>query len=308
MKPPRFPGTEKFRFCDKKYDQQSRKSLELDCDDHPDSVEATTPTTAEVHRKDSILFNFNTRSLSNESLLCLCTSHRSDSRCTSSNDSQSSPCTTLGELISTSSLLHPLATQLEIGGASKRKPSLPISSRQLTSRVFTITNYFRHRSKNDEDVFYHENSGPAIYVSNEDQITLPRRHFHKQCECVVVHSRPSTPSSLDSSGGENTPPELSDTKCRLRPVPDSLRLHHGSNHAATNLMINATSHTSLMSDESSTSLCSSNVPHSNECDDSLRSFSCSPVEHWAKRVASPNRLSTSSQSSWEDGSIMPEIT
>jgi len=268
MKPPRLPGTEKFRFCDKKFEQpkvcslgEGRQNGGSDCG-------------VQLNRQDSILLSLHTRALSNHSL-CSC-SEKSENK---------------NSLLVTDAVDHFIshvnipATRME----HKRKPNLPISSR-LTSRVYTLTHCIARLEESD---VYYRNKAMSIYsqykpvLANPLLVRLSRTHFPEEFNCLPLLSLSTQDSSLEKA------------KCRLH-VDDNLI------HASTNLMINSTSHTSLMSDESSTSISSVQPP---ECEDPspYHSFSSSPIDHWAKHVRQ-SRLSTSSQSSWEDGSGSSEVT
>lgn len=285
MKPPRLPGTEKFRFCDKKFEQNI---VSGSCQEEPsdNSVGCGVVSAKKLNRKDSFLFAMqSSRSLSNESFLCSYASEHSH-RTEDSLDNGVSSCA-LEELMSQANL------QMARYEHNKRKPHLPISSR-LTSRVFNLTNGFSHSTK---EVIYYRKKGKEVF--EQDSLAIPRARF---AECFdSSSSRSSTPTSMDSR--ESASAKQSETKCGLHSAAVHLRLH--GSHNATNLLINSTSHASLMSDESSTSMSSAQPT---DCDDSLRSCSCSPVEHWAKQTTTPNRLSTSSQSSWEDGSDLHGVT
>lgn len=269
MKPPRLPGTERFRFCDKKFEQSKVAAPSLICDDQIDSGVVSS---SELIRKDPFLLHFPTRSLSNESLVCSCISDCHHQTADSISNGRVSSCVP-EELIRQSNLQGTRYEQ-----HNKRKPHLPISSR-LTSRVFNLTNYFSEvnyfRDKGKQDLYE-----PEAFIRD-----IPRNHFSDAFDCSSS-SRSSTPTSLDSSGGgAESLPKVSDSKCQIHSVAN-LRLHSPNTVKG---LINYTSHASL-SDESSIS-----SSHQTEGDDSLRSCSCSP-DHWAKQSVSPqNRLSSSSQ-------------
>lgn len=278
MKPPRLPGTERFRFCDKKFEQSKGKPPVI-CEEQPDGVTSTKLT-----RKDSFRLQFQARSCSNESLLCSCGGDHSHTSADSITNSGTSSCV-LEELISQPNNLP--GTRYE---HNKRKPHLPISSR-LTSRVFNLTNSLSHLS---EENYFRDKGKDVLY----DAVPfIPRNDYPDGAFDCSSSSRSSTPTSLD----EASLPKLDDSKCRLHSVANLRLLSPPSHHAK--LLLNSTSHASLMSDESSLS-----SSHQTECDDSLRSCSCSPVEHWAKQTAGQNRLSSLSQSSWEDGSALHDVT
>lgn len=283
MKPtkqPRLPGTERFRFCDKKFEQSKVTAPSLICEEQIDSGVVTSK---KLIRKDSFLLHFQARSLSNESLVCSCSSDCHHQTADSITNGRVSSC-----------VPEELISQIDLPGTryeqhNKRKPHLPISSR-LTSRVFNLTNCLSHLS---EENYFRDKGKQDLYEPVPFIRDIPRNHFSDGFDCSSS-SRSSTPTSLDSTGGGGESlPKLSDSKCRIHPAVN-LRLHSS----------NCTSHASLMSDESSFS-----SSHQTEFDDSLRSCSCSPVDHWAKQSVLPqNRLSSSSQSSWEDGSALHDVT
>lgn len=330
MKPPRLPGTEKFRFCDKKYEQQQiTKCDPLECDDVDHDHKSITSTerlssSTNLIRKDSFLYvpsSLHNRSISNESILYddeknISTNDDNTNVRLSSGSSSSSSCT-LEELINHVNRLSMQPTTMRLEHSSltaptivnKRKPNLPISSR-MTSRVFTLTNIISHLNEHESNVnrygrnhrFYREKKPKRTQsvVYGDEKVSIGTRSFHDQ-GFESSSSRSSTPNSLDSSLESGTlPSDLSD-EANLRLHPPMIAL--------------TTSHASLMSDDqsSTSSSCSSAQPN-NEFNHSLRSFSCSPIEHWAKQTSNNkknnahNRLSTSSHSSWEDDSVLNEVT
>ena len=284
MKPPRFPGTEKFRFCDKKYDQN--KSLDFDSNQTDSKVISNN----KLLRKNSFFFSLRNRCLSNESLMCSCMSDHSHG--TNMFTNVSSSCTLEG-MISQTNL--PM-TRLE---HNKRKPNLPISSR-ITSRMFTLTNYdYLSHLESHEDLYYRSKREDVYeHATNDSSLLLPRHLFAESFDCSLCRSH--TPNRMENSKS----PSLKLSEC-LHSV-DSLR-HNNSHLTPTkHRMVNCTSHTSLLSNESSTSIASN---QRTECDDSLRSScSSSPVEHWAKNAVVSNRFSTSSHLSWENMSCLTEMT
>lgn len=288
MKPPRLPGTERFRFCDKKFEQSKVEAQTLICEDQNDSGIVAS---SKLIRKDSFLLHFQARSLSNESLVCSCSSDCHHQTADSISNGRVSSCVP-EELISQSNLPGTRYEQ-----HNKRKPHLPISSR-LTSRVFNLTNCLSHLS---EENYFRDKGKQHLYEPVAFIRDIPRNHFTDAFDCSSS-SRSSTPTSLDSTEGEaESLPKLSDSKCRIHSVAN-IRLHNSNTvkglHAEW-----CTSHASLMSDESSIS-----SSHQTDCEYSLRSCSCSP-DHWAKQSVLPqNRLSSSSHSSWEDGSVLHDVT
>lgn len=284
MKPPRFPGTEKFRFCDKKY-EQSKSALM--CDDQ------STTTIDDASASESYLFGLS-HSLSTDSL--------SSCSCPDGHSRRQSKPKVFDLVAAASPALEDLISQTNLPSFryehNKRKPQLPISSR---SRVFALTSHFgEHNDKSDSG--FCSGQVASIYgkrqysPDNEATLMLSRNRSQEGFTCASL-SRSPTPSSLgSSSSGETCSSDIAPADDRRRPGHHHLHCLHESAHrtTTTNLMINSTSHASLTSDQSSSSI---SLTHS------LRSSSCSPVDHWAKSsAANQNRLSALSQSSWEDGS------
>lgn len=228
--------------------------------------------------------------LSSDSLSCSCTTDGDEHSKSKPFDLLSTTSSTLDDLISHSS---------QLSTRHKRKPKLPISSR-MTSRVFTLTSYLRHLNESDDESDDHFAPTKSIYGSGGAKCEmLSRNRSQEEFVCASSLCRSPTPNSLDSQGSDQGSP----TSGASSKLLDPSRCSHL--RVPIPLMISATSHASLMSDESSASSTSSGA----RFDESLRSSSCSsPLEHWAKLPPNSNRLSTLSHSSWEDDSDLNEVT
>lgn len=333
MKPPRLPGTEKFRFCDKKYEQMNSKRNGI-LIEHNDFGADDHKTTDKVDA--DFLFNLTNSHLSVDSLSChSCLSTDAVQYSTNNNspshlmkisdqksfDSVSTASSTLDDIISQMNL-NGYTGQQQHYGRSKRKPSLPISSR-MTSRLFNLTTFGGGRHFSDEDdvdldgeeeneILCTTNVKELVYssstvanASDSSMIlsTLNRSQQQKSQVDGRTLSRSLTPVSQVSS---DTSESISKHLHQTSPEHHLCEPRHRHNLHRP-LIMPAPSHASLMSDESSSSI-SLSTTNREEFDDSLRSSSCSPVvEHWAKNGPMNNtvvhvrkRLSTLSNSSWDE--------
>lgn len=334
MKPPRLPGTEKFRFCDKKFEQMNKPNGILI--EHNDFVGNDDHHKATDKVDADFLFNLTNSHLSVDSLSChSCLStdgvqYSTDNNSTShlmkisdqkSYDSVSTASSTLDDIISQMNLNG--YTGQQHYARSKRKPSLPISSR-MTSRLFNLTTFGGGRHFSDEDDVdldgEEENeilctanvkelaySSSTVANASDSSMILSTLNRSQQQKLQQVDgrtmSRSLTPVSQVSS---DTSESISKHLHQTSPEHHLCEPRHRHNLHRP-LIMPAPSHASLMSDESSSSI-SLSTTNREEFDDSLRSSSCSPVvDHWAKNCSINNtvvhvrkRLSTLSNSSWDE--------
>ncbi|KPM03316.1 hypothetical protein QR98_0017460 [Sarcoptes scabiei] len=190
MKPPCLPGAEKFRFCDRKFDQIPRKIFPPivnninDCCFEEQSLfeiennrHSPSKNSSSSNEKDpDYLLELSHHSSSSDSLSChSCIDGRANHLLQSTKtikcdqkslDSVSTVSSNLDDLIHQMNG-YSLDSHRRHGRHPKRKPILPISTR-LTSRVLNLTSYHidtNTNNDNDDDVDDGHHS-----INNDDEV------------------------------------------------------------------------------------------------------------------------------------------